>query len=77
MWAWARACCLPCWRAVVCSAWWPPTGPRALACARENLQRLGLTGRVELQQQDLFPEGKAPLVVCNPPWLPARVQLAH
>ena len=46
--------------------------PRALACARENLQRLGLTGRVEVQQQDLFPEGKAPLVVCNPPWLPAR-----
>lgn len=46
--------------------------PRALACAGENLQRLGLTSRVELQQQDLFPEGKAPLVVCNPPWLPAR-----
>ena len=46
--------------------------PRALACARENLQRLGLAGRVEVQQQDLFPEGKAPLVVCNPPWLPAR-----
>ena len=46
--------------------------PRALACARENLQRLGLTSRVEVQQQDLFPEGKAPLVVCNPPWLPAR-----
>lgn len=46
--------------------------PRALACARENLQRLGLTSRVELQPQDLFPEGKAPLVVCNPPWLPAR-----
>jgi len=46
--------------------------PRALACARENLQRLGLASRVELQQQDLFPEGKAPLVVCNPPWLPAR-----
>ena len=46
--------------------------PRALTCARENLQRLGLTGRVEVQQQDLFPEGKAPLVVCNPPWLPAR-----
>lgn len=46
--------------------------PRALACTRENLQRLGLTSRVEVQQQDLFPEGKAPLVVCNPPWLPAR-----
>lgn len=46
--------------------------PRALTCARENLQRLGLASRVEVQQQDLFPEGKAPLVVCNPPWLPAR-----
>ncbi|TXJ00784.1 MAG: class I SAM-dependent methyltransferase, partial [Aquabacterium sp.] len=48
--------------------------PRALACARENLQRLGLTGRVELQQQDLFPEVKAPLVLCNPPRLPARTR---
>ncbi len=45
---------------------------RALACARENLARLGLTGRVEVQQADLFPAGRAPLVVCNPPWLPAR-----
>ncbi len=46
--------------------------PRAIACARENLQRLGAAGRVELLQTDLFPEGRAPLVVCNPPWLPAR-----
>lgn len=46
--------------------------PRALACARENLARLGLAGRVELQQVDLFPPGRAPLVVCNPPWVPAR-----
>lgn len=46
--------------------------PRALACARENLERLGLTERVTLQQVDLFPAGRAPLVVCNPPWLPAR-----
>ncbi len=46
--------------------------PRALACARENLARLGLAGRVELQQVNLFPPGRAPLVVCNPPWLPAR-----
>ena len=28
---------------------------RALACARENLERLGLTNRVELVQADLFP----------------------
>jgi len=45
---------------------------RALACARENLQRLGLAGQVEVRQADLFPAGVAPLVVCNPPWLPAR-----
>jgi methylase of polypeptide subunit release factors len=46
--------------------------PRALACARENVARLGLHDRVEVQQADLFPSGVAPLVVCNPPWLPAR-----
>ena len=46
--------------------------PRALACAKENLQRLGLDARVELQHTDLFPNGQAPLIVCNPPWLPAR-----
>jgi methylase of polypeptide subunit release factors len=46
--------------------------PRALACARENLSRLNLTGQVEVVQADLFPEGRAPLIVCNPPWLPAR-----
>lgn len=46
--------------------------PRALACARDNLQRLQLLDRVELQQVDLFPPGRAPLVVCNPPWVPAR-----
>jgi hypothetical protein len=46
--------------------------PRALACADENITRLGLTGQVALAHVDLFPEGKAPLVVCNPPWIPAR-----
>jgi len=46
--------------------------PRALACAQDNLQRLGLQGRVELLAADLFPPGRAPLVVCNPPWVPAR-----
>jgi SAM-dependent methyltransferase len=44
----------------------------ALACARDNLQRLGLQNRVQLLQADLFPPGRAALVVCNPPWLPAR-----
>ncbi|MQA19629.1 methyltransferase [Rugamonas rivuli] len=45
---------------------------RALSCARENLARLDLDGQVELLEADLFPEGRAPLVVCNPPWVPAR-----
>ncbi|TVL93105.1 class I SAM-dependent methyltransferase [Streptomyces sp. SAJ15] len=45
---------------------------RAVACARENIDRLGLTGRVEATGPELFPEGRADLVVCNPPWLPAR-----
>ncbi|WP_413456738.1 methyltransferase [Herbaspirillum huttiense] len=46
--------------------------PRALACARENLQGLGVLPQVDLQETDLFPPGRAPLIVCNPPWLPAR-----
>ena len=45
---------------------------RALACARDNLQRLGLQNQVQLLQADLFPPGQAALIVCNPPWLPAR-----
>lgn len=46
--------------------------PRALACAKENLIRLGLQTQVDLLQTDMFPDGQAPLIVCNPPWLPAR-----
>ncbi len=45
---------------------------RALACATENVQKLGLTAVVEIVKADLFPAGRAPLVVCNPPWLPAQ-----
>jgi methylase of polypeptide subunit release factors len=50
--------------------------PRALACAADNFARLGLSGRVTLCDADLFPpladHGLATLIVCNPPWLPAR-----
>src|SRR5205085_4382225 len=46
--------------------------PRALACARDNMARLGLAKQVSVVEADLFPEGAAPLVVCNPPWAPAR-----
>lgn len=45
---------------------------RALACASDNVRRLGLSPRVQVLRADLFPEGRAPLVVCNPPWLPGR-----
>ncbi|WP_201615582.1 methyltransferase [Psychrobacter urativorans] len=47
--------------------------PRALACASENFARLELDA-VQLQQADLFPTDAplANLIVCNPPWLPAK-----
>ena len=46
--------------------------PRALACAQENLNRLGVSAQVQVVQTNLFPQGMAQLIVCNPPWLPAR-----
>jgi len=49
---------------------------RALACARDNIARLALTDRVDVVQANLFPDlataGRAPLIVCNPPWIPSR-----
>jgi len=47
---------------------------RALACAADNFARLGLSERVTLSACDLFPSGQADLIVCNPPWVPARAQ---
>ena len=45
---------------------------RALRCARDNLGRLGLDHQVEILEADLFPDRRADLIVCNPPWLPGR-----
>jgi len=45
---------------------------RALGCVRANVERLGLQGQVEVVKADLFPQGRANLVVCNPPWLPGK-----
>jgi methylase of polypeptide subunit release factors len=47
---------------------------RALACARENAERLGVARQMTVVAADLFPPGdeRASLVVCNPPWLPAK-----
>lgn len=47
------------------------TDPRALACARDNIARLGLNEQVEIVEADMFPAGRAPLIVCNPPWIPS------
>ncbi len=46
--------------------------PRALECAKENIYKLRLPNPVKVMQADLFPEGLASVIVCNPPWLPAR-----
>lgn len=45
---------------------------RALACAKDNIARLNLSAQVAIIEADLFPSGRAPLIVCNPPWLPGR-----
>ncbi|WP_262425446.1 class I SAM-dependent methyltransferase [Brachybacterium sp. Z12] len=44
--------------------------PRAVECARDNIQRLGYEDRIEVLEADLYPSGRADLIVCNPPWLP-------
>lgn len=46
--------------------------PRAVVCARRNIARLGLSDAVCITQTDGFPQGRADLIVCNPPWLPAK-----
>ncbi|MBP2320266.1 methylase of polypeptide subunit release factors [Kibdelosporangium banguiense] len=49
--------------------------PRAVACARENAERLA-PARIQVEERNLFPAGKADLVVSNPPWLPGVPQSA-
>ncbi len=51
------------------------TAPRALASARDTVASLGLGKVIDVVESNLFPPasaGRAALVVCNPPWLPAR-----
>ncbi len=47
---------------------------RALNCAAENIEKLNLKQYITLELANLFPSGhkKADLIVCNPPWLPAK-----
>lgn len=48
--------------------------PRAVACANDNIGRLGLVDRVDVVEADLFPDGsgRADLILFNPPWLPGK-----
>jgi methylase of polypeptide subunit release factors len=48
------------------------TDERAVACATENAQRLGLSARFTAVRADGYPDERADLAVCNPPWLPAE-----
>ena len=50
------------------------TSARALNCAAENIEKLNMKSYITLEQANLFPSGhkKADLIVCNPPWLPAK-----
>jgi methylase of polypeptide subunit release factors len=49
---------------------------RAINCAQENIDRLTLGHAVQMVKADLFPPAdiasQAALIVCNPPWIPAR-----
>ncbi|NNH69574.1 class I SAM-dependent methyltransferase [Nocardia uniformis] len=45
---------------------------RALDCARATVRDLRLTEQIDVVGPALYPEGRADLIVCNPPWLPAR-----
>jgi methylase of polypeptide subunit release factors len=45
---------------------------RAFICAKENIALLGLGSQIDIVKANLFPAGKASLIICNPPWVPAR-----
>ena len=48
--------------------------PRAVRCAQDNMNRLGATAQVRVEESDLWPSEpeRADVVVCNPPWIPGR-----
>lgn len=48
------------------------SNPRAVQCAQANVARLGFSRQIIVLQQDFLPSEKVDLVVCNPPWLPAK-----
>ncbi|QIV88424.1 methyltransferase [Glutamicibacter mishrai] len=43
---------------------------RAVDCANQNFAQLGISSSAHAELTNMFPDGKAPLIICNPPWLP-------
>ncbi|MGO1727514.1 MAG: methyltransferase [Glutamicibacter ardleyensis] len=43
---------------------------RAVDCANDNFARLAIDDSARAELTSMFPAGRAPLVICNPPWLP-------
>lgn len=43
---------------------------RAVACARENAKHFKVSDLFTVEERALFPDGRADLIVCNPPWVP-------
>lgn len=50
------------------------TSRRALRCAASNIHRKKMETNISLTETNMFPEGTADLIVCNPPWIPATVK---
>lgn len=46
--------------------------PRAIACAQCNVDNLGFHQQIQIVEGDLFANEIVDLIVCNPPWLPAK-----
>ena len=68
-----RACWPPCSRGGASGTSSPPTRiPARWRAPARTSSASGWAAQVEVVQADLFPEGRAALVVCNPPWVPAR-----
>lgn len=46
--------------------------PRAILTAQNNINRFNYQQIISLQETDRLPEKTTDLIVCNPPWLPAK-----
>lgn len=52
--------------------WATDTNPRAIAAAQSNIARFAFQQQIHVLQQNLLPNERADLIICNPPWLPAK-----